>query len=80
MDRRIMISPDALQVGAQLDEHHAPETNGRMAVCRRCGALTDSPAGRQHTPHASQMDRSAQWLTAQSRLLQIDRARSRRAP
>jgi hypothetical protein len=74
-----MISAESSQVGAQLDAHHAPETNGRMSVCRRCGALTDSPAGLQHKPHMSQTDRSSLWLTAQSRLRQIDRARELRS-
>jgi hypothetical protein len=74
-----MISAESSHVGAQLDAHHAPETNGRMSVCRRCGALTDSPVGLQHTPHPSQTARATQWLTAQSRLLQIDRARVLRA-
>jgi hypothetical protein len=74
-----MISAESSQVGAQLDEHHAPETNGRMAVCRRCGALTESPAGLQHIPHPSQVRRSNDWLTAQSRLRQIDLAREMRA-
>jgi hypothetical protein len=50
-----------------------------MSVCRRCGALTDSPAGLQHAPHTSQVDKSNQWLTAQSRLRQIDRARDLRS-
>ena len=79
MDRRIMTSAQSSHVGAQLDADHSPETNGRMSVCRRCGALTNSPAGLQHTPHASQMDRSSQWLTAQSRLRQIDRAKELRS-
>ena len=74
-----MISAESSHVGAQLDAHHSPETNGRMSVCRRCGALTDSPAGLQHAPHTSQVDKSNQWLTAQSRLLQIDRARELRS-
>jgi hypothetical protein len=74
-----MISAESSQVGTQLDEHHAPETNGRMSVCRRCGALTDSPMGLNHAPHPSQVDRSNQWLVAQSRLRQIDRARELRA-
>jgi len=79
MDRRIMISAESSQLGLQLDEHHAPETNGRMSVCRRCGALTDSPVGLRHLPHPTQVDRSNAWLTAQSRLRQIDRARELRA-
>lgn len=74
-----MISAESSQVGIQLDEHHAPETNGRMSVCRRCGALTDSPMGMNHAPHPSQVDRSNQWLIAQSRLRQIDRARELRS-
>jgi hypothetical protein len=74
-----MISAESSHIGAQLDAHHAPETNGRMSVCRRCGALTDSPAGLQHAPHKSQVDKSNQWLTAQSRLRQIDRARDLRS-
>ena len=40
-----MTSPESSDVAAQLDQHHLPETNGRIAVCRRCGARTDSPAG-----------------------------------
>jgi hypothetical protein len=74
-----MISAESSHLGAQLDAHHSPETNGRMSVCRRCGALTDSPAGLQHMPHTSQVDKSNQWLTAQSRLQQIDRARDLRS-
>ena len=74
-----MISAESSRVGAQLDADHAPETNGRMSVCRRCGALTDSPSGLQHTPHTSQVDRSNQWLTAQSRLRRIDEARELRS-
>ena len=45
-----MVSHEALNMGSRLDEDHAPETNGRMAVCRRCGAQTDSSEGRQHIP------------------------------
>ena len=75
-----MVSAESSHVGALLDEHHAPETNGRMSVCRRCGALTDSPVGLQHAPHASQIARSNEWLLSQSRLLQIEKLRELRAP
>ena len=51
-----------------------------MSVCRRCGALTDSPVGLQHAPHASQIARSNEWLLSQSRLLQIEKLRELRAP
>jgi hypothetical protein len=62
-------------VGTQLDDHHSPETNGRMSVCRRCGALTNGPDGLHHTPHERQLARSSDWLVAQSRLVDIERAR-----
>ncbi len=62
-------------VGARLDEHHAPETNGRMAVCRRCGTQTDSPEGRQHVPSEGQLPRSSEWLEKQGRASRIDSAR-----
>ena len=62
-------------VGARLDEHHAPETNGRMAVCRRCGTQTDSPEGRQHVPSERQLTRSSDWLEKEGRASRIDKAR-----
>jgi hypothetical protein len=74
-----MFSAESSYVGAQLDQHHAPETNGRMSVCRRCGGLTDSPMGVHHTPHESQMARSNDWLLAQARVRQIDLARNLRS-
>jgi hypothetical protein len=74
-----MTSAESSHVGAQLDADHAPETNGRMSVCRRCGILTDSPLGLSHAPHPSQVGRATEWLIAQSRLRQIDRAKEMRA-
>ncbi len=71
-----MVSPEAQQLGSRLDEHHAPETNGRMSVCRRCGAQTDGPKG-LHTPDERQLGRALQWLDAQSLRSGIDRARNR---
>jgi hypothetical protein len=70
-----MFTPEATNVAARLDEHHAPETNGRMSVCRRCGALTNGPAGLHHIPPERQLSRSNDWLIAQSRLVDIERAR-----
>ena len=70
-----MGSPEASLLGARLDEHHSPETNGRMPVCRRCGAHTDSPLGRQHVPNERRLARSEQWLNAQSRIQHIDLVR-----
>ena len=72
-----MVSAEAQQLGSRLDEHHAPETNGRMSVCRRCGAQTDGPKG-LHIPDERQLERALQWLDAQSLSSGIDRARNRR--
>jgi len=66
------------EIAKQLDEHHAPETNGRMAVCRRCGSRTDSPSGSHHAPAEHQLDRSADWLTGQARLTHLDDVRKAR--
>ncbi|HVB92473.1 MAG TPA: hypothetical protein VND70_10300 [Acidimicrobiales bacterium] len=74
-----MSSPEDASIGYRLDQHHAPETNGRMSVCRRCGGLTDGPVGLHHLPHVSQVNRSEDWLTAQARIREIDRAKDLRA-
>jgi hypothetical protein len=70
-----MTSPESSDIAVQLDQHHLPETNGRIAVCRRCGARTDSPAGLHHAPQTSQVGKSVDWLTAQSRLSDIARSK-----
>ncbi len=71
-----MAAHEASNIGVRLDQHHSPETNGRMAICRRCGAQTDSPEGHHHVPNGSRVEkRSNDWLDAQSRLSSIDRAR-----
>jgi hypothetical protein len=74
-----MVSPEAASVAARLDEHHSPETNGRMAVCRRCGNQTDDPRGRTHAPDESQVTRANRWLDAQLRVSRIEQARYLRA-
>lgn len=77
-DGRHMVTADSAQAGSRLDEHHAPETNGRMAVCRRCGTQTDSPGGLHHIPTERQLVRSNEWLITQARTSYIDRARAMR--
>ena len=72
---RTMTSSESLHVAAQLDEHHCPETNGRIAVCRRCGARTDGPRGLHHVLQEGGVSRSSDWLTAQSRLRDIANAK-----
>lgn len=66
-----MNSSDSSDVAAQLDEHHAPETNGRIPVCRRCGARTDGPTGLHHVLQEGRVTRSSEWLSAQARLRDI---------
>ncbi len=66
-----MTSSEYLHVAGQLDEDHAPETNGRIPVCRRCGARTDGPTGMHHVIQEGRVVRSSEWLVAQSRLRDI---------
>ncbi len=73
-----MTSSEALHVAAQLDEDHAPETNGRIPVCRRCGARTDGPTGLHHILQEARVGRSSEWLLAQSRLRAIAHSQLRR--
>ena len=70
-----IVSSHVSLLGARLDEDHLPETNRRMAVCRRCGAQTESPLGRHHVPHEKRLMRAEQWLDAQVRIRRIDRTR-----
>lgn len=79
---RIVSSLDVAEVGAQLDEDHAPETNGRMSVCRRCGARTDALA-LHHVPDERQLARSRSWLIAEAHRSRVASARevhSKRVP
>jgi len=71
-----MVTPEASQVGNRLDEHHAPETNGRMPVCRRCGARCDAPGGHHHRPAERELTRSDNWLVTQVRMSHIESARN----
>jgi hypothetical protein len=74
-----MTSTECSQVAAQLDEHHAPETNGRIAVCRKCGARADGPNGLHHVVQTGRAGRSSEWLVAQSRLRDIEYSQALRA-
>lgn len=73
-----MTSPECLQVAAQLDADHLPETNGRIAVCHTCGARTDGPTGLHHVLQEGRVHRSTEWLDAQSRIRAIERAQTER--
>lgn len=70
--------PEANQLASQLDEHHLPETNGRMAVCRRCGFRVTGPLGaEQHTAAEERPDRARRWLDGQSRMNEVRRSGTR---
>jgi hypothetical protein len=71
-----MASPEQEQLGTRLDEHHRPETNGRMGICRRCGVVTDGPEG-DHAPRERELARTIQWLDTQARMSRIAGARDR---
>ena len=65
-----MASSEQQQLANRLDEHHRPETNGRMSVCRRCGVITDGPQG-DHAPRERELARITQWLDTQARIRRI---------
>jgi hypothetical protein len=81
-DHDTVVAPDAvalesIRVGRRLDEDHAPETNGWMAVCRRCGIRTDGPEG-GHAPYAAQIRQAEEWLEGQILGSSIARLRRQR--
>jgi hypothetical protein len=61
-------------VGARLDQDHAPETNGRMSICRKCGLYTNAASG-GHAPNDNQLASAEKWLDG--RVLDARLARSR---
>jgi hypothetical protein len=63
-------TPEVIREGARLDAHHAPETNGQMNVCRRCGFRTLGPNG-SHELQESQILRASDWLRKQTVSLKI---------
>ena len=69
-----MAPQSELHTGGRLDEDHAPETNGRMSICRRCGSRTDGPLGGHHLPGDGQVDRMRDWLVAASQQASIRRS------
>jgi hypothetical protein len=75
-----MDASEASYVGTRLDDHHSPETNGRMSVCRRCGSQTDGTEGLHHKPSDRQLERSNSWLMAQFHQGRIDSVRQLRGP
>jgi len=62
----MMTTSEAVALATRLDEDHFPETNGRMAVCRRCGFRTISETSDRHAPVDIQVTRASRWLDAQA--------------
>jgi hypothetical protein len=70
-----MTAPEASPVGSRLDEDHVPETNGRMAVCRRCGFRTDGKSGAAHAPIDEQEAKANRWLDGQAQANRVAKVR-----
>lgn len=71
-----MSTSEVTLVGIELDSDHAPQTNGRMSVCRRCGVLTDSPTGVHHVLDERQLSQSQNWLRMQAKQRRILRMKA----
>lgn len=70
-----MVEVEASGSGTQLDKDHAPETNGRMAICRRCGFRTTGEANDRHASVDVQEDRVNRWLDARAHAGRVAKAR-----
>lgn len=73
-----MAGSEASRLGSRLDENHAPETNGRMAVCRRCGLRTAAATSDLHAPIEAEEARANRWLDAQVQTRRVAKARRAR--
>jgi hypothetical protein len=71
-----MLMVDELkQLSERLDQDHAPETNGRMAVCRRCGFRAESKTGEHHVLVDGQQTRVQSWLGGRATANRLTKAR-----
>ncbi len=68
-------TPSAVALAKRLDEDHYPQTNGRMAVCRRCGFRTIGDMDGAHAPVDGQESRANRWLDAQAQANRVAVAR-----
>ena len=69
-----MAAYEASRLGTRLDEDHVPETNGRMAVCRRCGFRTAGVTSDRHLPGETQQASANRWLDAQAQARRVAKA------
>jgi hypothetical protein len=70
-----MAASQVSRLGTRLDEDHVPETNGRMAVCRRCGFRTAGVTSDRHAPVEAQEVRANRWLDAEAYARRVAKAR-----
>jgi hypothetical protein len=63
------------ELSKRLDQDHLPETNGRMAICRRCGFRTTSESGDRHVLLEGQAARATAWLGGQATANRLTKAR-----
>ena len=63
------------QLIERLDRDHLPETNGRMAVCRRCGFRTVSVEGEHHVLLEGHVARANGWLGGRATANRLSKAR-----
>jgi hypothetical protein len=73
--RHLVVASDA-PIGTRLDEDHAPETNGRMAICRRCGFRTAGVTSDRHAPPDTQEGKANRWLDTQAHARRVAKART----
>ena len=73
--RRMLVVDELVQLSERLDEDHLPETNGRMAICRRCGFRATSEAGEHHVLVEGQAARAQGWLGGQATANRLTKAR-----
>ena len=70
-----LMADEISELSQRLDQDHSPETNGRMAVCRRCGFRTSSKAGEHHVLLEDQAGRATSWLGSQATANRLIKAR-----
>lgn len=69
-----MAPSDPSHVSIRLDQDHAPETNGRMPVCRRCGFRTEENTTR-HAATDEHQAKADRWLDSQALANRVAKAR-----
>jgi hypothetical protein len=71
----MFVVDELVQLSERLDGDHRPETNGRMAICRRCGFRATSEAGEHHVLVEGQAARAQAWLGGQATANRLTKAK-----